>query len=80
MSRNRKRKGSLRCDYTISSGFSDTEFELPVASIVGLSDLDSDPESDIESDVLDSKLNSKMISNKYGSKLRGNYLNSREKK
>ena len=80
MSRNRRRKGSLRCDYAISSGFSDTEFELPDASIVGLSDLDSDPESDIESDVLDSKLNSKMISNKYGSKLRGNYLKSREKK
>ena len=80
MSRNCRRKGSLRCNYTISSGFSDTEFELPDASIVGLSDLDSDPEFDIESDVLDSKFNSKTTSSKYGSKLRGNYFKAREKK
>ena len=80
ISRNCRRKGSLRCECSMSSGFSDTEFELPDASVVGLSDLDCDPEFDIGSDVLDSKLNSKMISNKYGSKLRGNYLKSREKK
>ena len=74
MPRNCRGKGSLRCECTISSGFSDTEFELPDASIGGLSDLDSDPEFDIESDVLDSKLNSKMTTNKYGSKLRGIYF------
>ena len=80
MPRNCRGKGSLKCECTISSGFSDTEFELPDASIGGLLYLDSDPELDIESDVLDSKLNSKMPANKYGSKPRGNYFKKLVKK
>ena len=86
----RRKSVSRNCTGNRSPGFFDAWFELPDASIVGLSsDLDSDPDSDIESDLFESKLNTKITFNKYGSKLRGNcfqgasigpcYFNAREK-